>query len=96
MSFGPCNSPLQYQIFRVIPWKIIIMFKMMQVRDSHHQVAHNNISKAQAKQKKYYDLKHDVHQVFLAIECLCVLLIFKSSCIGLSSWLLDVLKKCQE
>ena len=27
------------------------MFKMMQVRDSHHQVAHNNISKAQAKQK---------------------------------------------
>lgn len=39
------------------------MSKMMQVRDAHHQVAHSNISKAQAKQKKHYDLKHDVHQV---------------------------------
>ncbi len=45
------------------------MFSMMKVRDAHHQVAHNNVSKAQAKQKKQYDLKHNVHQVFLAIKC---------------------------
>ncbi len=39
------------------------MLNMMKIRDAHHKQAHDNIGKAQCKQKRNYHLKHDTHRV---------------------------------
>lgn len=39
------------------------MTEMMRLKDLHHGKALENIKKAQAKQKRQYDLKHDSHHV---------------------------------
>jgi len=47
------------------------MEKLVTVRKEYHKDTQENIGRAQAKQKEYYDAKHDTHHVIITCNNYC-------------------------